>query len=436
MFSILLIAWILVTFALATCLKFITKHDKVPPLACWVALFVSLLVFLPSFDFIALQGSVPAWLNTEAFAPINQFNQLTELASDKFEIELEPTLFALLASISLLRVCRLARRYKKAKRLLNAGVPYQHGDTQCLIFPTNHSPFVIGLVKPIIALPRFFLHMDVSAQATIIGHEQTHIQNRDHLTLWLWQLIQELAWFNPALITLKHQYINAIEQRCDEQTINALSLTPMDYANTLLTSFKLTQATTLNRTYAQFSSHSMALEDHKLRLTHIISQTPTRLRNTSLLLGLATLTVTLGSQIMRPLTTLGESWQYPVANIKISSHFGHVSDFRDRKAHAGVDLVDSKGSPILAAKSGKVLLADWTTLPSRYGKTIVIQHSDGWQSLYAHLDDFNVAPGQWVQQGEVIGRMGDTGKVTGTHLHFELAHQGEKYDPLAFLTRK
>jgi len=86
----------------------------------------------------------------------------------------------------------------------------------------------------------------------------------------------------------------------------------------------------------------------------------------------------------------------------------------------GVDLVSYYGANILASASGEVILARGSGYNGGYGSYIVIKHSNGTQTLYAHLSGVNVGVGERVSQGQVIGKMGNTGKSTGTHLHFEV----------------
>lgn len=89
----------------------------------------------------------------------------------------------------------------------------------------------------------------------------------------------------------------------------------------------------------------------------------------------------------------------------------------EMRFHSGTDLGAPQGTPVLAAFSGKVDIAD---LVGGYGLTIVLQHNKGAeQTLYAHLSEVFVKPGEEVKQGEVIGRVGSTGLSTGPHLHFE-----------------
>jgi len=84
--------------------------------------------------------------------------------------------------------------------------------------------------------------------------------------------------------------------------------------------------------------------------------------------------------------------------------------------HAGTDLAAPTGTPVVAAYSGQV---DTARFMGGYGLAVVLAHGSTEQSLYAHLSEIFVQPGQQVQQGEVIGRVGSTGYSTGPHLHFE-----------------
>ena len=91
---------------------------------------------------------------------------------------------------------------------------------------------------------------------------------------------------------------------------------------------------------------------------------------------------------------------------------------QDRRLHTGTDLGALWGTPVVAAFSGEVQVADWV---GGYGVTVLLNHADqDRQTLYGHLSEIFVQPGEWVKQGEVIGRVGSTGNSTGPHLHFEL----------------
>ncbi|YAF97449.1 MAG: peptidoglycan DD-metalloendopeptidase family protein [Nodularia sp. CChRGM 3473] len=91
----------------------------------------------------------------------------------------------------------------------------------------------------------------------------------------------------------------------------------------------------------------------------------------------------------------------------------------DRRFHAGTDLGAPMGTPVVAAARGQVDTANWL---GGYGLTVIVNHASAQQTLYAHMSELFVQPGQWVEQGTVIGRVGSTGNSTGPHLHFEVRH--------------
>ncbi len=89
----------------------------------------------------------------------------------------------------------------------------------------------------------------------------------------------------------------------------------------------------------------------------------------------------------------------------------------DRRFHAGTDLGAATGTPVLAAYRGQVEMADYM---GGYGLAVILNHNSAQQTLYGHMSEIFVQPGQWVEQGTVIGRVGSTGNSTGPHLHFEV----------------
>ena len=122
----------------------------------------------------------------------------------------------------------------------------------------------------------------------------------------------------------------------------------------------------------------------------------------------------------------------PAAIGLMSSGFGYRADpFTGGGAmHAGLDFKGPIGTPILAAADGKITSAGWH---GGYGKTIEITHANGLVTRYAHLSGFTVSIGQEVRRGVQIGRMGSTGRSTGSHLHFEVRINGAAINPKKFL---
>ena len=99
---------------------------------------------------------------------------------------------------------------------------------------------------------------------------------------------------------------------------------------------------------------------------------------------------------------------------------------------SGIDIGAAMGEPVLAVRDGRVYFAGGDPCCS-YGRYIIIQHDDGFSSLYGHLSDFDVKGGDEVKQGDRIGSVGVTGHTTGPHVHFELRSHGGVVDPLSYL---
>ncbi|MCR4780577.1 MAG: peptidoglycan DD-metalloendopeptidase family protein [Ruminiclostridium sp.] len=116
----------------------------------------------------------------------------------------------------------------------------------------------------------------------------------------------------------------------------------------------------------------------------------------------------------------------------ITTYFGYDS-WRGGN-HGGIDIGNSgiMGANVYASKGGEVLVAKTTYIPGYdYGMYIVIDHGNGYQTLYAHLSAIYVTVGQEVTKGECIGAVGSTGWSTGPHLHFEVRKDGSRIDPFS-----
>jgi len=103
--------------------------------------------------------------------------------------------------------------------------------------------------------------------------------------------------------------------------------------------------------------------------------------------------------------------------------------FNHRHFHKGLDIY-CQYSWIRSTKYGRVAYTGWL---GGYGRTVVISHPGGWKSLYGHLSRISVRRGQYVKQGQIIGKGGNTGNSTGPHLHFELINNGDNRNPYRLL---
>jgi murein DD-endopeptidase MepM/ murein hydrolase activator NlpD len=139
----------------------------------------------------------------------------------------------------------------------------------------------------------------------------------------------------------------------------------------------------------------------------------------------------LNRAIKRPII---EKMIYPVNNRRITSNFGWREDpvnpvTGQMTFHRAVDLAGRMGDPVKAALKGTVLHVDNNR---NLGNFIILKHGE-YQTLYAHLSAVSVKSGQEVSQGQLIGKVGETGYTTGPHLHFEVFRNGTRINPLELL---
>ncbi len=123
-----------------------------------------------------------------------------------------------------------------------------------------------------------------------------------------------------------------------------------------------------------------------------------------------------------------ESWLWPTGKAygysSITSSYGYRT--YNNKNHNGIDCAVPQGTQILASRSGRVLES---SSDSSRGNYIVIDHGDGYQTVYMHLSQRNVSSGSQVHRGQVIGLAGRTGSASGVHLHFEIKFNGSYFNP-------
>ena len=117
----------------------------------------------------------------------------------------------------------------------------------------------------------------------------------------------------------------------------------------------------------------------------------------------------------------------PLIGGQISSNYG----YRGKELHTGVDTAIAMNSEIFASASGVVSFVGWS---GGYGKLVIIDHENGYQTYYAHCNAFNVELEQEVAQGDIIAFVGTTGRSTGYHLHFEIRQNGQILNPNNYIS--
>ena len=125
-------------------------------------------------------------------------------------------------------------------------------------------------------------------------------------------------------------------------------------------------------------------------------------------------------------------WISPLTSYNLTSPFGMRIHpvLKYERMHSGVDMAAPKGTPIYAAKAGKVTAAKYSSSAGNY---VSLNHGDGFSSIYMHMTHSIVSVGQYVSTGQVIGYVGSTGISTGNHLHFGIAYNGTYVNPMNYI---
>lgn len=125
-----------------------------------------------------------------------------------------------------------------------------------------------------------------------------------------------------------------------------------------------------------------------------------------------------------PLVDKGEGY--------ISSNFGPRSDPKTKQNafHEGIDIAVWYNTPVLSTAYGKVVHVGWK---GGYGRTVIVDHSQGYKTIYAHLNAYKVKKGEYVKRGDIIALTGNSGRSTGPHLHYEVIFNSQVKNPLDYI---
>jgi len=126
-------------------------------------------------------------------------------------------------------------------------------------------------------------------------------------------------------------------------------------------------------------------------------------------------------------SVMPRGWPVPYDVARISSAFG---EHRGSSRHKGLDLTAPKGTKVRATADGRVTFAGRS---GDFGRLVIVGHSNGYETRYAHLKSISVNKGKMVKRGAVIGTVGESGNATGPHLHYEVRLQGTPVNPRSYL---
>lgn len=324
---------------------------------------------------------------------------------------------------------------------------------------TQHavSPFAVRWPRPTIVLPAAALQVFSDRQLRLVlGHEAAHLARRDPQRAGAMAVVDALLWFNPFVRRITARLQMAVELRCDALALGSDDTARRDFAAAYLQALRMA-----GHGAAAASPSALTHRDaagHRLRIQHMLGgdtgrTLPLAARTllgtgalgigatlmlvqagtaaTPLPLGIVAIAAspTLATPDASLLAAATMRFAAPLAQSRITGHYGDAGGIRQR-AHRGIDFGVRVGTPVLAPADATVLAAT-PEYPggAQYGTVVVLDHGNGWQTLFAHLDGTDVQVGQQVRSGDQIARTGRSGRVTGPHLHMEMLFNGERIDP-------
>lgn len=273
----------------------------------------------------------------------------------------------------------------------------------------------------------------------ILMHEAAHAKQLHSLDLLLVEIIRILLWFNPFIYLYKKAFVEVHEYLADRDCLRN-GVCSIDYQNIMLQSVQ----NRLSNALASGFATSLTLKRIKM-MTRIRTSRFAHIKLTLILPVLAILLMSFSFEKApldllsnQPPLTPGNTDPEFVLPVKADKGIYLASGYGNRvhpierveKMHNGVDIAGPEGTPILAVADGVI---SKIVEVKGYGKYLVIDHANGFSSLYAQLSGYAAKQGQTVKRGELIAYMGQSGVSTGPHLHFELRKDGEAIDPSGYL---
>lgn len=323
-------------------------------------------------------------------------------------------------------------------------------------------PFTIGTIRPKIYIPENILQQrDNKILEPIIAHEMAHVKRYDDLFIRLQSLVQIIYFFHPVVWITTSRMNLARECLCDQLVLSKERLKLSTYAHGLLQVLKMN---TIDESKLVLLP---ALGNHKNKLKTRFQKMKGEngMKKSTLVfsaIGIAIIALTVlpmaEETVSKSNTTIASDSQgsstkkagmvlkygdNKVKHLKeivgegaISLRFGKTKHpFKEGVYdHKGLDIKAKLGSAINSFADGTVVKTNSDYEPNKgAGKYITLQHTDGIQTRYTHLNEIFVTEGQTVKAGEQIAKVGSTGMSTGPHLHFEVIKDGERVNPLDYV---
>ncbi len=265
----------------------------------------------------------------------------------------------------------------------------------------------------------------------ILLHESIHSKQLHSIDLLIIELLKAFFWFNPIIYLLKNALVE-VHEYCADQACVTDDANKIGYQQCLVQHIE----SKMNFNLTSAFKSSLILK----RIKMIKKSNTSVWAHLKLILILPVLIISMLSfdyaEIKKDKSeNLNSKTKFslplkPSVKLKISAGYGwRVHQiYKTKKFHNGIDISGSIGTPVYAIADGVVNLAD-AKGQGGYGKYIVIVHADGYASRYAHLSKLSINVKANVKRGDLIAYVGNTGKSTGPHLHFEIKKNGNNVNP-------
>ena len=274
--------------------------------------------------------------------------------------------------------------------------------------------------------------------ALVVEHERQHHARGDVAFYALLAWIDAILWFNPFMRAQTRHCRLAAELACDAAVTAAAPQMRRTYAQALLQVLKHTAGDALPCAPAVFSHRAMG--DHRMRILEIMKpragahKRPPWLAYAAALalaapLAIGQLALAQSSGGATPAASAAPVFSHAPTAGRVTAGFGPRNDpFSGAPAfHGGVDIAAPLGTPVVAPAAGRVTRI--VLGHEGYGDMIEVDHGGGYRLRYAQLSRIDVREGESVSAGQQIGGVGNSGRATGTHLHFEVWREGVPLDP-------
>lgn len=345
------------------------------------------------------------------------------------------------AAIEISRSCTLRARLgqtRPAPKALTSAVRRQAellgiAPPRCRVAP-DAPAFAAGLVSPVLVMSERF--QPGPAGRLVLAHELNHIRRRDVLTAALVRAAGAALWFNPLWFAIERRRRLGVEIACD-----SAALAQEDPGSARLYARALLDAVRSGSGWPLTAGFGVAPRKAiEMRLTRILKPAPDPDRP-ALGLGLAALcAIVLATASTQMVYASGHvmdqvEFTHSVLEGRTTSVYGPRDiDLDVPRFHGGHDIAAPAGTPVRAPAAGRVVHAEaGYGGHDSWGNVVVIDHGGGWQTVYAHLEGFEVESGERIAAGDPLGRVGSTGVTSGPHLHVEVRFEGERVDPVSVL---